>query len=100
MFVNDLEIDDDSQLEFDPKNDHLKLAKDDAIKKMISNEKFLFSDEIAKKNKFGFNQTRYFILTDNAIYNLKAKKLKRRFEISKLKGIFIIFYIQLVFYIN
>ena len=87
MFVNDLEIDDDSQLEFDPKNDHLKLAKDDAIKKMISNEVFLFSDEIAKKNKFGFNQTRYFILTDNAIYNLKAKKLKRRFEISKLKGI-------------
>ena len=63
------------------------MAKDDAIKKMISNEVFLFSDEIAKKNKFGFNQTRYFILTDNAIYNLKAKKLKRRFEISKLKGI-------------
>ena len=87
MYVNDLEIDDDSPLEFDPKNDHLKLVKDPSVIKMISNEKFLFSDEIAKKNKFGFNQTRYFILTDNAIYNLKAKKLKRRFEISKLKGI-------------
>ena len=85
--MNDLEIDDDSPLEFDPKNDHLKLVKDASIKKMISNETFLFSDEIAKKNKFGFNQNRYFILTDNAIYNLKAKKLKRRFEISKLKGI-------------
>ena len=87
MYVNDLEIDDDSPLEFDPKNDHLKLEKDPAVKKMISNEKFLFSDEIAKKNKFGFNQARSFILTDNAIYNLKSKKLKRRFEISKLKGI-------------
>ncbi len=87
MFVNDLEIDDDSPLEFDPKNDHLKLVKDPSIIKMISNETFLFSDEIAKKNKFGFNQSRYFILTDNAIYNLKSKKLKRRFEISKLKGI-------------
>ena len=85
--MNDLEIDDDAPLEFDPKNDHLKLVKDEAIKAMISNETFLFSDEIAKKNKFGFNQNRYFIVTDNAIYNLKAKKLKRRFDISKLKGI-------------
>jgi hypothetical protein len=87
MFVNDLEIDDDCPLEFDPKNDHLKLVKDQSVIKMIGNERFLFSDEIAKKNKFGFNQSRYFILTDNAIYNLKSKKLKRRFEISKLKGI-------------
>lgn len=87
MYGND-EIDDDSPLEFDPKNDHLKLYKDPAVLKMISNEKFLFSDEIYKKNKFGFNQTRYCILTDNAIYNLKdKKKLKRRFDIAKLKGI-------------
>ena len=87
MYGND-EIDDDSPLEFDPKNDHLKLYKDPAVMKMISNEKFLFSDEIYKKNKFGFNQTRYCILTDNAIYNLKdKKKLKRRFDIAKLKGI-------------
>ena len=84
----DLEIDDEAPLEFDPKNDHLKLYKDPAVLKMISNEKFLFSDEIYKKNKFGFNQTRYCILTDNAIYNLKdKKKLKRRFDIAKLKGI-------------
>ena len=87
MYGNE-EIDDDSPLEFDPKNDHLKLYKDPAVLKMISNEKFLFSDEIYKKNKFGFNQTRYCILTDNAIYNLKdKKKLKRRFDIAKLKGI-------------
>ena len=84
---NDWEIDDESPLEFDPKNDHLKFAKDKSILNIISNEKFLFSDEIAKKNKFGFNQTRNFVITDTAIYNLKDKKLKRRFEISKLKGI-------------
>ena len=83
----DLEIDDEAPLEFDPKNDILKLAKDKKILKLISNEKFLFSDEIAKKNKFGFNQTRNFVITDTAIYNLKDKTLKRRFEISKLKGI-------------
>ena len=83
----DLEIDDEAPLEFDKKNDHLQFSKDKSILKLINNEKFLFSDQIEKKNKFGFNQTRNFIITDTAIYNLKEKKLKRRFEISKLKGI-------------
>ena len=83
------EFDDEepTQLEFDIKNDHLHLEKDPAIKKIITNEKFLFSDEINKKNKFGFNQARTFLLTDNAIYNLKGKTVQRRFDISKLKGI-------------
>ena len=86
MFA-ELEIDDEAPLEFDQKNDHLQFAKDKSILKIINNEKFLFSDQIEKKNKFGFNQTRNFIITDTAIYNLKDKKLKRRFEIAKLKGI-------------
>ena len=83
----DFENDDPIQLEFDKKNDHLNLEKDPSIKEIISNEKFLFSDLIYKKNKFGFNQSRNFVLTDNALYNLKGKKLQRRFDISKLKGI-------------
>ena len=84
-----IDIDDEGpvQLEFDKKNDHLDYEKDDEIKKIITNEKFLFSDLIYKKNKFGFNQNRNLVLTDNAIYNLKGKKLQRRFDISKLKGI-------------
>ena len=83
----DFENDDPIQLEFDKKNDHLNSEKDPSIKEIISNEKFLFSDLIYKKNKFGFNQSRNFVLTDNALYNLKGKKLQRRFDISKLKGI-------------
>ena len=83
----DFENEDPVQLEFDKKNDHLNLEKDPAIREIISNEKFLFSDLIYKKNKFGFNQSRNFVLTDNALYNLKGKKLQRRFDISKLKGI-------------
>ena len=70
----DLEIDDEANLEYDEKNDHLKFVKDKTILKLISHEKFLFSDEIGKKNKFGFNQTRKFVITDTAIYNLKDKK--------------------------
>ena len=83
----DFDNEDIAQLEYDPGNDHLKFEKDPEIKKLITNEKFLFSDEIYKKNKFGFNQTRQVILTDNALYNLKNKKLQRRLDISKLKGI-------------
>ena len=63
----DFESDDPIQLEFDKKNDHLNLEKDASIKEIISNEKFLFSDLIYKKNKFGFNQSRNFVLTDNAL---------------------------------
>ena len=85
--TSEYEDEDCIQLEFDIKNDHLHFKKDPTIQKIISNEKFLFSDEINKKNKFGFNQTRNFVLTDNAIYNLKGKTVQRRFDISKLKGI-------------
>ena len=83
----DFDNEDPIQLEFDKKNDYLNFEKDPQIKEIISNEKFLFSDLIYKKNKFGFNQSRNFVLTDNALYNLKGKKLQRRFDISKLKGI-------------
>ena len=83
----DFDNEDIAQLEFDPGNDHLKFEKDPEIKKVITNEKFLFSDEIYKKNKFGFNQARQVVLTDNALYNLKNKKVQRRLDISKLKGI-------------
>ena len=83
----DFDNDELAQLEYDPANDHLKFEKDPDLKKIINNEKFLFSDEIYKKNKFGFNQARQVILTDNALYNLKGKKVQRRLDISKLKGI-------------
>ena len=87
MYGQDMYNDDPVQLEFDKNNDHLLLEKDADIRKIINGEKFLFSDYIYKKNKFGFNQSRICIITDNALYNLKGKKLQRRFDISKLKGI-------------
>ena len=84
----DFDNEEPAQLEYDPVNDHLKFERDADIKKIIlPNEKFLFSDEVYKKNKFGINQTRQVILTDTALYNLKSKKLQRRLELSKLKGI-------------
>ena len=87
MYVNEYVIDDELQLKYNKKNDHLNLYKNEDIKKMINKEEFLFSDEINKKKKLGFNKTEDLVITDNAIYILKSKKLKRRFEISKIKGI-------------
>ena len=75
------------ELEFDEKNDHLKFANDKEIKDIISNEKFLLSDIISRKNMLGFNQWQNIVITDNALYCLKGKKLLSRFDISKLKGI-------------
>jgi hypothetical protein len=66
----DFENDDPVQLEFDKRNDHLDLEHDKSIREIITGEKFLFSDYIYKKNKFGFNQSRICIITDNALYNL------------------------------
>lgn len=67
--------------------DLLNFAKDPSILKIIGNETFLFSDTITKINRFGFQQYRNLVITNNAIYNLKAKNLQRRLDISKLKGI-------------
>ena len=46
----DFDNEDPIQLEFDKKNDYLNFEKDPQIKEIISNEKFLFSDLIYKKN--------------------------------------------------
>lgn len=45
----DFDYDEPAQLEYDPVNDHLQYEKDPEIKKIITNEKFLFSDEMYKK---------------------------------------------------
>lgn len=47
----------------------------------------LYSDKINKINKYGMNQERNILITNKAIYNLKKKELKRRIDLSTLKGI-------------
>lgn len=78
---------DSTSKQVDVTYDLLNFGNDPAILRMIGKETFLFSDEIIKINRFGFQQFRNLVITNNAIYNLKNKKLQRRLEISKLKGI-------------
>ena len=71
-------------------DDYLNFSGDSKIKSMIKGETLLFSDSIIKINKYGMNQDRVLLITDGAVYNLnsvKDKKLKRRIDISKIRGI-------------
>ena len=76
-----------NDLEFFPFNDHLNFKNNKKILSIIKNEKLLFSSEIKKKNKHNYNQTRNLILTNKALYNLDNYTLKRRIDLSKIKGI-------------
>ena len=76
-----------NELDFFPFNDHLDFKNNKKIQSMIKNENLLFSSEIKKKNKYNSNQTRRLILTNKALYNLDNFSLKRRIDLSKIKGI-------------
>ncbi len=68
-------------------HDYLKFSDDQQIKKLIRTETVLFSNKVVKINKYSISQERNILITNKAIYNLKKKELKRRIEISSLKGI-------------
>ena len=88
-----------SQINFYENTLHIKNIP--SIQLIISNEQFIFSDKIIKLNRFGFQQVRTLIITNNAMYNLKPKTLQHRHFISKLKGISISSYsYKLVFHGN
>ena len=71
------------------KSDKLNLEDDDDIKKEIGDETIYFSDKLRKIRQSLFNsqQERNILITNKAIYNLKGKKVKRRIELAKIKGI-------------
>lgn len=67
--------------------DYLAFNDDKSIRAIIKDEILLFSDKIIKINRYNMSQDRLIVITSKAIYNLKKKDLKRRIELSKIKGI-------------
>ena len=57
------------------------------IKEQLSDEKIIFSDSITKINKKLVEQKRVLIITDQALYNFKENKLKRRIPVKSIKAI-------------
>jgi phosphodiesterase/alkaline phosphatase D-like protein len=47
----------------------------------------MLSDKIQKINMFGWVQQRYFLITNEMVYNIKMTKIKRSIPISSLLGI-------------
>ena len=68
--------------------DLLNYQKDEFItQKITKGEIIYYSDKIDKINKLGIKQSRIIIITDEALYNLNKKKLKRRIPLEIIKGI-------------
>ena len=67
--------------------DELKWAKDPEILKVIRKEILYYSNKIDKINNLNFRQGRNLVLTDESLYNFEKKKLKRKIEYNKIKGI-------------
>lgn len=54
---------------------------------LVNNEEVFFSTVITKFNDDGDRQERVLVITDQAIYNIKAKTIKRRVQLEKLEAI-------------
>lgn len=67
--------------------DYLGLSSQPKFLQMIGSQKLLFSDKIKKINMFGWVQQRYFLITNEKIYNIKKTKIKRSIVINNLSGI-------------
>jgi hypothetical protein len=68
------------------REDNLHLENDKFIKEVLNGEYLLFSGYVSKTKGF-FSQKRKLIISDKAIYNIKSKEVKRRFELDRVKGI-------------
>ena len=67
--------------------DHLNCARDKEIIKIIKKEKLLLSINVIKINRREDQQERTLLITDEAIYNLKKKTMKRRMELKIILGL-------------
>lgn len=71
----------------DPKNDQLNIKNDKEILKLIGGETVFWTSKITKINRHGSAQERNFMITNEGIYNLKKKELKRKIIFNTVKGI-------------
>lgn len=67
--------------------DTLKWSKDKEILKIIGKESLYYSNKIIKINHFNIGQERSIVLTDESIYNIQKKSLKRKVTYPQVVGI-------------
>jgi len=57
--------------------DYIGFTQDATLMALIKGEKLFFADKIKKTNMFNWTQTRTFVVTEQAIYNIHKKQIKR-----------------------
>lgn len=67
--------------------DFLGLSKDKETQKIIQNESIYYSNKIQKINHFNISQERGIIITKEAVYVTKKKKLNKKMNYNEIKGI-------------
>ena len=68
-------------------HDTFNWVNDKEILEIINNENLYYDDKITKVNPYNISQERTILLTDESLYNLHKKKLKRRIPYSEISGI-------------
>ena len=67
--------------------DKLGWRNDEEILPIINKEPIIYSNKITKINSYGIGQDRELILTNESLYNLSKKKLKRKLNYEQLHGV-------------
>ena len=67
--------------------DILNWSKDKDILNIIQNETLYYSNKIQKINHYNISQERFLVLTNEALYNIQKKKLKRKMKYNEIRGI-------------
>ena len=69
--------------------DKLAIESDKKLMEKLNQEKVFYSCKVKKKQKklFSYTQERELIITNEAVYNLKGKDIKRRIKIENLKAV-------------
>ena len=67
--------------------DHLGWSTDKSILSIIGNEIIYYSNKVYKYNSLSMKQERCLLLTDQCLYNIEKKKVKRKMKYKEMLGI-------------
>lgn len=70
-----------------PVKDYIGFQQDAALMKLISNERLFFADKIKKTNMYEWTQERTLVITDENIYNIHKKEIKRQIQIKDVSAL-------------
>ena len=68
-------------------NDYLFFTGDKEIMSIIGSETIYYSGKISKISSFSIKQDRNLLITDESVYLLQNKKLKRKMKYEEIHGI-------------